>query len=193
MQAAAGRIFSAMGCLVMGQMTSANVLDEMLYRSNNRKFEPARTALDWLSRDPDEVDAHCADPLCGFICSYGFFRDLFAGFDLVYGNPGVLKDIPASLPMFIAAGGDDPIGGARGAVQKHERRLRAIGIKKVDTRLYPGARHELLRETNRDHVMADIIAWLDAVLHSAPRAPARAMATRTSGKVQRDVTRQRRR
>ncbi|MEX2546725.1 MAG: lysophospholipase, partial [Chloroflexota bacterium] len=29
---------------------------------------------------------------------------------------------------------------------------------------YPGARHELLNETNRDEVTADIIAFLDRTL-----------------------------
>ena len=27
--------------------------------------------------------------------------------------------------------------------------------------LYPGARHEMFNETNRDEVTADLIAWLD--------------------------------
>jgi alpha-beta hydrolase superfamily lysophospholipase len=30
----------------------------------------------------------------------------------------------------------------------------------VTVTLYPGARHEILNETNRDEVTADIIGWL---------------------------------
>jgi len=31
----------------------------------------------------------------------------------------------------------------------------------VTTTIYPDARHELLNETNRDEVTADVLAWLD--------------------------------
>jgi alpha-beta hydrolase superfamily lysophospholipase len=31
-------------------------------------------------------------------------------------------------------------------------------------RTYPGARHEILNETNRDEVVASIIDWIDQVL-----------------------------
>ena len=27
--------------------------------------------------------------------------------------------------------------------------------------VYPGARHEMFNETNRDEVVADLVAWLD--------------------------------
>ena len=37
--------------------------------------------------------------------------------------------------------------------------LAAAGVA-VDLTLYEGARHELLNETNRDEVTADIIDWL---------------------------------
>ena len=30
--------------------------------------------------------------------------------------------------------------------------------------LYPGARHELLNETNREQVTADILVWMEARL-----------------------------
>jgi alpha-beta hydrolase superfamily lysophospholipase len=42
-----------------------------------------------------------------------------------------------------------------------EAALRDAGVT-VERRLYPGARHELLNETNRDEVTADVIAWLRA-------------------------------
>ena len=35
------------------------------------------------------------------------------------------------------------------------------------TRLYPGARHEILNETNKDEVAKDVKDWLDACLAKA--------------------------
>ena len=49
----------------------------------------------------------------------------------------------------------------RGLLQS---RLREAGVARVDTRYYPGGRHEMLNETNRDEVTRDVIAWLDANL-----------------------------
>jgi alpha-beta hydrolase superfamily lysophospholipase len=48
-------------------------------------------------------------------------------------------------------------------VRELEARMRAAGLD-VDARYYADARHELLNETNRDEVTADILAWLDARL-----------------------------
>ena len=33
---------------------------------------------------------------------------------------------------------------------------------RINIKLYPGARHEILNETNRAEVYADILAWCDA-------------------------------
>jgi alpha-beta hydrolase superfamily lysophospholipase len=38
--------------------------------------------------------------------------------------------------------------------------LTAAGVD-ADLALYEGARHELLNETNRDEVTADVIGWLE--------------------------------
>ncbi len=39
--------------------------------------------------------------------------------------------------------------------------------------VYPGARHEIYNETNRDEVVADLRSWLESrVVPAAPAAPA---------------------
>jgi alpha-beta hydrolase superfamily lysophospholipase len=46
----------------------------------------------------------------------------------------------------------------RGLVARYER----YGIAPITLRLYPQGRHEMLNETNREEVQADLVAWLDA-------------------------------
>jgi alpha-beta hydrolase superfamily lysophospholipase len=45
-------------------------------------------------------------------------------------------------------------------------RLRDAGLTDVTLVVYPGARHEVFNETNRDEVVADLLAWLERVVPS---------------------------
>jgi alpha-beta hydrolase superfamily lysophospholipase len=124
----------------------------------NEPFEPARTRFDWLSRDDAEVDAYVADPLCGddMPLTHGFVADLFG----VVGDAAEPTALAAiTCPVLLIAGDQDPSGAMGEHPKELEAALRDAGVT-VDLRLYPGARHELLNETNRDEVTADVIAWL---------------------------------
>jgi len=167
---AVGRLIAAVGILIKGGRAKSPLLHGMSFSANNRYFSPVRTPCDWLSRDAAEVDKYVADPLCGFVCSFAFYRDLFAGLSLYLARSpfaGVGKD----LPVYVIAGAEDPIGGAKGFVPLLAERLRAAGVRSVDTRLYPGARHETLNEVNRDEVMEDVKEWLESRLASAAAPP----------------------
>ena len=126
----------------------------------NDPFEPARTPFDWLSRDDAEVDAYLADPLCGddMPLTHGFVADLFA---IVGDAVGPTALAAITCPVFVIAGDQDPSGAMGENPKALEAALRDAGVT-VELRLYPGARHELLNETNRDEVTADVIAWLRA-------------------------------
>jgi alpha-beta hydrolase superfamily lysophospholipase len=126
----------------------------------NATFEPARTRYDWLSRDPAEVDKYVADPLCGFegqTVRNGIDRN-----DPRRTDPSRLSKIRADLPVLIVVGDADPVNANLAGVQYLETCWREAGVQRIDKRIYPGGRHEMLNETNRDGVTADIIAWLDA-------------------------------
>jgi alpha-beta hydrolase superfamily lysophospholipase len=69
--------------------------------------------------------------------------------------------VPKALPVHLVAGEVDPVGGA-GAVEEVAAGLRRAGVRDVTTRVWPGARHEVLNELNRDEVEDDLVAWLGA-------------------------------
>jgi alpha-beta hydrolase superfamily lysophospholipase len=72
------------------------------------------------------------------------------------------------MPVLLLAGDADPVSEGGAHVRELERRLRDAGLS-VTSRYYAGARHEVLNETNRDEVHADLLAWL-AVARSTNRA-----------------------
>jgi alpha-beta hydrolase superfamily lysophospholipase len=164
---AAGALIAAIGAALKGQKAPAKILDSMSFSANNRDFEPARSRFDWLSRDTAEVDKYLADPLCGFVCSFGLYRDLIAGLRSLYGKASPFSGAPKSLPIYILSGAEDPVGGAHGFVPLLAGKFKAAGLENIETRLYPGARHEILNETNKDEVLKDIKEWLESSLAKA--------------------------
>jgi alpha-beta hydrolase superfamily lysophospholipase len=122
----------------------------------NAPFEN-RTGYEWLSRDEAEVDKYVADEACGFVAPK------LAGIATLAqaADPGRLAAIRSDLPILLVSGTDDPLAGGGAAVELVAQRYRDAGVRDVQAKLYPGARHELLNETNRDEVTADIIAFLD--------------------------------
>jgi alpha-beta hydrolase superfamily lysophospholipase len=130
--------------------------------SFNAPFEPARTAYDWLSRDPAEVDLYIADDDCGFGVDAAGTRGMLESASAL-ADPERLAAIAHDLPVLVFSGDADPLAGGGPLVQMVADRYRAAGIEDVTLNLYPGARHETLNETNRDDVTADVIAWLDRV------------------------------
>jgi alpha-beta hydrolase superfamily lysophospholipase len=161
---AGGLLIASLGSFFKGQKSPSKLLHSMSFSANNKDFEPARTEVDWLSRDAAEVDKYVADPLCGFVCSFGFYKDMLSALRSLYGPVSPFSGLPKSLPVYILAGAEDPLGGARGFVPLLAEKFKAAGLESVETRLYPGARHEILNETNRDEVVRDIKEWLDSSL-----------------------------
>lgn len=148
-----------------GRKHASGLLTTMSFGQFNKDFKPARTEFDWLSRDPDEVDKYVADPLCGNVFTTGFWIDLLGGLNYIHATDTTAK-VPTDLPIHLIAGSMDPVGAKTKGVEQVAGQYRKAGVKSVTTHYYIGARHELLNETNRDEVTADVIAWLDAHLPS---------------------------
>jgi alpha-beta hydrolase superfamily lysophospholipase len=137
-----------------------SALGEMLsFRSYNRRFQPARTDFDWLSRDADEVTRYVADPLCGFRCTTALWIDLLEASGGL-AAPQRLQRIPRTLPILLIAGSTDPVSDGGRGPKALERRYRRAGIRNVTLRVYPDGRHELFNDVCRDEVIGDLLRWI---------------------------------
>jgi len=133
----------------------------------SKAFRPNRTPFDWLSRDEAEVDAYCRDPLCGALCSAGFYRDLAGGLLEIHRGE-IMENIRRDLPVYIVCGNDDPVGDMGASPAALVAAYRSLGMSDLEFVLYPGARHEPLNETNREEVTVNLFSWIHRV--TAPPA-----------------------
>ena len=114
-----------------------------------------RTTHDWLNRDPVEVDRYRADERCTFIFTLNAYYSMFSGILRLY-DPAFLARMPKDLPVLFLAGDADPVGERSAGVRRAVQSMKDAGMRDVQVKFYPGARHELLVETNRAEVFADI-------------------------------------
>jgi alpha-beta hydrolase superfamily lysophospholipase len=154
-----GRLIAREERLRLGKRGKSQILFQMWFGDFNKPFKPARTAFDWLSRDEKEVDAFVADPLCGFPFTTQLAIDVLDALPRVTSRQS-LAPIRKDMPVYVFSGERDPVGAN---IQGLISDLQAGGFTRLTTRIYPGARHEMLNETNRDEVTRDLIAWLDGV------------------------------
>lgn len=147
-------------CRLFGKKRVNKFMDKLSFGTYNARIKDAKTPFDWLSRDEEEVAKYINDPWCGFVCTSGFYSDLFSGLTYIHKNRN-MKKIPQNLPVFFIDGTGDPVGNYADTVTKLCSIYKKNGIKTVDIKFYEDARHELLNEINRDEVTADVVEWLE--------------------------------
>lgn len=130
---------------------------------NARHKHLGTTGLEWLSRDPAVAAAFVADPLTTSVPLMKLFG-VIDGLRLV-GRPP--KELGADLPMLLAVGADDPLGGERSVTRLAEAYV-AAGVTDITVFVYPDDRHEIFNELDRDEVIADVVAWLERHVAALP-------------------------
>jgi len=105
-----------------------------------------------LSHDPEMIHAHANDPLV----HYKISARLFLEFQKI--RASLARSAPRlSSDALLLQGGNDPVAAPSGAT----RWAREATPGRLTLRLYPGFLHEVLHETERARVLADLGDWLD--------------------------------
>lgn len=129
----------------------------------NSQFEPARTPVDWLSRDTTVVDAFISDPLCFPELQPAAFASFLAAAPQL-ADPHRLRNVREDLSIYLFSGSDDPVGEQLDGVQLLINRYEKAGLYDVLHDFYQGGRHEMLNEINKDVVRGRLLAWIASLL-----------------------------
>ena len=155
-----GRLLSAFYARHKGPRYVSRLLTALSLGGYNLHFRPNRTTVDWISRDTAVVDAYAADPMCRFVPTVGMFHDMMEALQYI-ARPENLRKMDPSTPVYLFSGDRDPVGSNGRGVQKVYGFFQKAGTRDLRMKLYPGGRHEMLNEINRDEVYADVLAWLE--------------------------------
>ena len=143
---------------------TSELMQNALFGNANKPFDvPGATGYEWLSRDAEEVAVYIADQQCGFVLTPGSLIDMSQGSAISQQKLSLAK-IPQNLPVYVFSGSEDPIHGERVDLDRMVNAYRRRGLTQLTYKLYPGGRHEMFNETNRDEVVTDLVQWLEQQL-----------------------------
>lgn len=156
----AGKLLASLIARFKGPDYVSTLVNSLSLGAYNKQFKPTRTTADWISRDEGVVDRYLADPFCTFTPTVGMFRDMLGGLQYI-ASEKALSQMDPSTPVYLFSGDQDPVGSNGKGVRKVYGYFQKHGTRDLQLKLYPGGRHEMLNERNKDEVYADVLSWLD--------------------------------
>lgn len=136
-------------------------LNDISMGSYNKGLGAAPGETAWLSANRENVTKYDADPLCGFTATCSVFRDMLGGMKFIT-NPKNIAKMNRKMPVYFFSGADDPVGEKGKGVERAYKAFLKAGMEDVFMRLYPGGRHEMLNEANKDEVYKDVLDWINS-------------------------------
>lgn len=156
---AAAKLLCRLIASVKGWEYRSDLINGMAFGSYNGKFG-AGGGVDWLNTRKECVKKYEDDPLCGFLFTLNAYYGMFDSIHQL-SEKAFVERIPKELPILIVSGEDDPVGEfGRNPVEVAEE-YKSLGIRDVSLILYPGDRHEILNEKDREKVIGDITGWIE--------------------------------
>ena len=122
----------------------------------------------WLNSQADAVEAYNNDPLCGQDMSFTFWRSALI-------HIGELSSLDFTLPSrcnVLVIGGDmDAATNFAKSLDVVRDRLKLhAGCKAIEQIIFPGARHELIKERCKSEAIDQVVDWVERAVHGRKRS-----------------------
>ena len=135
------------------------LLQQLSFGSFNKPFEKEGWPAAWVCSNDEILVEYHKDPLCTYQFTANGFQGLMGLMQDCYSAKGWKVSRP-DLPVHFISGAEDPCRVSDKALEDAVEKMRRVGYRHVDLKLYPGMRHEILNETDRQQVWDDVLAQL---------------------------------
>lgn len=146
-----------------GDRARSDVINTVFSGAFEARFRSEGIENAWLSSDRSVSEAYNADPLCHFTFTLNGYKALLDLLTDTYSDVGWKMENPR-LPIRFLSGANDPCMVSRPAFARSVDHMRKVGYTNVSSRLFEGMRHEILNETEKESVYADILDFLEKTL-----------------------------
>lgn len=144
-----------------GGRARSKIVDFIVGNGYEKKFASEHVPHAWTNSDPEQVRTYNEDLLCGYTFTLNGYENLVRLAMLTYTDGGYAMNKP-ELPIRFYSGAEDPCAVSREKLGEAIKLLRKQGYKNTKGKMYPGMRHEILREREKEKVWADILAFLQS-------------------------------
>lgn len=153
-------VFNKLGFNTIG-LKLMNLLTLVGFNQKFRKENPSNPPYAWLTRELESARVYKERADYQFSFTLNSFKGLFGGVKQVFSPYPNVKN--TALPIMFMSGDDDPCGEFGAGAYKAYKHLTSQGYSNVELRLYSGARHELLLESNKERVIREIVEWFEGI------------------------------
>lgn len=153
-----GDAVCAWAALFRGRHGRSPLVRALAFGGYAAKF-PGEGTMAWLSRDLSVGQSFLADPMQNFKPDIQLYREMFRGMSYM-DDPDNYAHINIATPILLVSGDQDPVGHMGKDPELVYRRLLAAGCD-AELILYPGGRHEMFMETNKEQFFADVAQWVE--------------------------------
>lgn len=115
----------------------------------------------WLSHNRENIEEFYSNPKGDYRFTCNGFENLFKLMKRTYTKKGYRVQNSA-LPIRFVSGSDDAVLGGEAQFKEAVEFMRKVGYENVTSKLYPGLRHEIFHDTDKEKVLADLLDFANA-------------------------------
>lgn len=150
--------------LFKGPKYVSKLIQDMSIDANQKKMRKDKIIdginEEWLTRDKVIQQYYHNSRMCGQPFSVAANLDMFKWIKFVNNKKNIASG-NLELPHFFISGGHDALSNYGSQIKVLVAKMKELGYKNIDYKIYPEARHEVLNEINKNEVYNDVLDFLN--------------------------------